>query len=93
MCFKGEEYLSSNFGSQVIDFSNLSIKVGEASIAYGLFIQTIIDFLIISLCIFVMIKLFEKFKTKEDNIKEENKKSDDVVLLEEIRDLLKKSVK
>lgn len=76
-----------------LDFSNLSIKVGEASIAYGLFIQTIIDFLIISLCIFVMIKLFEKFKTKEDNIKEENKKSDDVVLLEEIRDLLKKSVK
>ena len=76
-----------------LDFSNLSIKVGEASIAYGLFIQTIIDFLIISLCIFVMIKLFEKFKTKEDNLKEENKKSDDVVLLEEIRDLLKKSVK
>lgn len=76
-----------------LDFTELSIKVGDASILYGNFIQTIIDFLIISLSIFMMVKLFEKFKKKEETKeekKEEPKKSDEVLLLEEIRDLLKK---
>ncbi len=77
-----------------LDFTELSIKVGDASILYGNFIQTIIDFLIISLSIFVMVKVFEKFKKKEEPKKEEKKeepkKSDEVLLLEEIRDLLKK---
>lgn len=75
-----------------LDFSSLSLKVGDATIAYGNFIQTIIDFIIISLCIFAMIKFFEKFKKKEEKEekKEEPKKSDEVLLLEEIRDLLKK---
>lgn len=74
------------------DFSNLSIKVKDASIAYGAFIQAIVDFLIIALCIFVMVKIFEKFKRKEEP-KEEPAKvdSDEVVLLREIRDLLKKN--
>ena len=72
-----------------LDFSNLVIKVGNAKISYGLFIQSVVDFLIIAFCIFLMIKLFEKFK--RDN--EEEKvplKSDEVLLLEEIRDILKK---
>jgi len=71
-----------------LNFADLSIKVGSANIAYGLFIQTVIDFLIISLCIFMFVKLFEKFKKKEE-IKEEVKKAEEVILLEEIRDLLK----
>ena len=75
-----------------LNFSDLSIKFGDANVAYGLFIQTIIDFLIISLCIFMMVKLFEKFKKKEEVI-EDKKKSDEVLLLEEIRDLLKKNAK
>ena len=70
------------------DFSSLSIKVGEASIAYGAFIQAVIDFLIIALCIFFMVKMFEKFKKKEEE--EEPKLSDEAKLLEEIRDLMKK---
>ena len=75
-----------------LDFSALSLKVGDATVAYGNFIQTIIDFIIIALCIFAMIKFFEKFKKKEEKEvkKEETKKSDEVLLLEEIRDLLKK---
>ncbi|MDD5888245.1 MAG: large-conductance mechanosensitive channel protein MscL [bacterium] len=74
------------------DFSNLSFKVGDAVIAYGNFIQTIVDFLIISICIFLMIRFFERFKKKESIVAEEktSKKSDEVLLLEEIRDLLKK---
>ncbi len=71
-----------------LDFSDLSIKVGSATIAYGLFIQTIVDFLIISFCIFLMVKFFQKFQKKEEKV-EEDKKSAEVLLLEEIRDLLK----
>lgn len=77
-----------------LDFSKLNIVIGNAKIQYGTFIQTIIDFLIISFCIFMMIKLFEKFKKKEE-VKEESEEekqvSDEVKLLEEIRDLLKKN--
>ena len=79
-----------------LDFSNLSIKINDATIAYGAFIQSVVDFLIIAFCIFMMVKLFEKFKfeEKKEEVKEEApKKSDEVVLLEEIRDLLKKKSK
>ena len=69
-----------------------TIKIGDAKIAYGSFIQSIIDFLLIALCIFVVIRLFEKLKLKEAKEKKVEippKKSDEVLLLEEIRDLLK----
>lgn len=75
-----------------LDFSSLSIKIKDSTIAYGSFIQSIVDFLIIAFCIFVMIKIISKFQRKvekEDKI-EAPKKSDEVLLLEEIRDLLKK---
>lgn len=75
-----------------LDFSSLSIKIGDASLKYGSFIQTIIDFMIISLSIFVMIKLFERFKKKEEP-KVCEKKNEEILLLEEIRDLLKKKNK
>lgn len=74
-----------------LDFSDLSIKVGDATIKYGSFIQTIVDFLIVTFCIFMIVKLFESFKKKkEEETEEAPKKSDEVLLLEEIRDLLKK---
>lgn len=74
-----------------LDFSNLVLEIGNAKIAYGSFIQTIIDFLIIAICIYTVIRLFEKLKheEKKGKVEEEPKKSDEVVLLEEIRDLLK----
>lgn len=74
-----------------LDFSNLSIKVKDASIAYGAFIQAIVDFLIIALCIFFAVKLFSKFRRKEEAKEEVKVDSDEVVLLKEIRDLLKKN--
>lgn len=73
-----------------LNFSDLIIKVGDASVAYGVFIQTIVDFLIISFCIFLMVRFFEKFKKREEK-KETIEKSEEVLLLEEIRDLLKKA--
>ena len=73
-----------------LNFSNLSVKINDATIAYGSFIQSIVDFLIIAFCIFLMIKIFERFKHKEEAPNQPAKKSDEVLLLEEIRDLLKK---
>ena len=79
-----------------LDFSSLSIKVGDASIKYGSFIQSVIDFLIIALCIFTMLQILNSLKEKADkkrgHKKEEEKPKKDaqIVLLEEIRDLLKK---
>lgn len=70
-----------------IDFSNLSIIVGSAVINYGKFLQNVIDFLIVAICIFFFIKIIEKFNRKKEVIIEE-KKDEQVVLLEEIRDLL-----
>ena len=77
------------------DFSNLSITVGSAVIKYGSFIQNVIDFLIVAFCVFIFVKLINKFFIKEkiEEKKEEPKKSDEVLLLEEISDLLKKNNK
>ena len=63
--------------------------VAENAIAYGSFIQNVVDFLIIAFCIFLFVRLIEKSKKKEEVKVEAPKKADDVVLLEEIRDLLK----
>ena len=77
-----------------LDFTNLSLKIKDAEITYGVFIQSVVDFLIISVCIFVFLKIVSKAfsKISHKEIKEEKKKSDEVLLLEEIRDLLKERV-
>lgn len=74
-----------------IDFTGLNITIKDSIISYGNFIQNIIDFLIQAFCIFLFVKLINKFFTKKE---EETKtvepvKSQEVQLLEEIRDLLK----
>lgn len=74
------------------DFSNLSVTIGEATIRYGAFIQNVIDFFIVALCIFLFVKIINKFNKKEE-VKEEVKRDEQIVLLEEIRDLLKKQSK
>lgn len=82
-----------------LDFSSLSIKVGDASIKYGSFIQSVVDFLIIALCIFTMLQILNGLKEKADKKlghkkeEEKSKKDEQIVLLEEIRDLLKKQSK
>ena len=73
-----------------LDFSNLSIKVGDAKIMYGSFINNVIDFLIIAICIFIFVKLMNKFMKKKEEKPAPPVKSDEVKLLEEIRDLMKK---
>ena len=74
------------------DFTNLSIKVGNAKIMYGSFLQNVVDFLIVAFCLFIVIKIINRFKKKQE--KNENKEkiktpSEEVILLSERRDLLK----
>ena len=70
-----------------IDFTNLSLKVGEATVNYGTFIQNIIDFLIISFCIFLVVKTLNTLNdmTKKKLVKEE-KIRDAVTFQEEASD-------
>ena len=81
-----------------VDFTGLSVKVGEATITYGNFIQNVLDFLIIALCIFFIVKIVNKITKKnepaaEEPAPEEPKKDENTLLLEEIRDLLKENNK
>ena len=67
----------------------------EVAFMYGNFIQTIIDFLIIAFCIFVVLKIFlgiqSKFKKKEEEVAEEAAPEEtELSILKEIRDSLKK---
>jgi large conductance mechanosensitive channel len=45
-----------------IDFSKLAVKLGTAELKYGAFVQSVIDFVIIAFCIFMMIKALNKLK-------------------------------
>lgn len=61
-----------------------------ATINYGNFLQTCLDFFIVAFCIFMLIKLVNKFaKKKEEEPKPEPKPTAEEKLLTEIRDLLK----
>lgn len=72
-----------------IDFTNYSLKIKDAIINYGMFIQNILDFLIVSFCIFILVKFMNKFRKKE----KKKETSENIILLKEIRDLLKKEKK
>lgn len=74
-----------------VDFSGLSITVGEAVVGYGSFIQSIIDFVIIAFAVFLVIKAVNRFEKKQA-AKEEAlppPPPEEVVLLRDIRDLLR----
>ena len=73
-----------------VDFKSLLWQVGDAKILYGKFIQTCVDFMIIALAIFVAIKVINRLHRKEEAKPAPPPRQE--VLLEEIRDLLKKKV-
>ena len=77
-----------------LDFTSLSIKIKDSEILYGSFIQNIVDFLIIAACIFTVIKIMNKFKKqKPEKEPKPVETPEDIKLLTEIRDLLKKENK
>ena len=80
-----------------IDFASLKIVLtpavedaAEVAILYGTFIQTIVDFLLIALSVFFVVKLVGKLKKKEEEKPAAYAEpAEDIVLLTEIRNLLK----
>jgi len=77
-----------------LNFQELAINIGSAHVTYGVFIQNIIDFLIIAASIFIFIKVINQFNRKastETGDKAVIKKEDEqIAILKEIRDELKK---
>ena len=73
--------------SQLIGFkSGLVLKLGTFSFGLGQIMNAVIQFLITAYCVFIIVKITNKFFKKQEVKKA---KPDDIVLLEEIRDLLK----
>ena len=65
-------------------------KAGAPTLNYGNFIQTVVDFVIIAFAVFMMIKVINSVRKKEEaKPAEPPKPSEEVLLLQEIRDQLK----
>lgn len=75
-----------------IDFSNLSITFKDTKIMYGAFIQSIIDFLIVAFCLFLIVRFVNKITTKKKKEEIKENKSSELKALEEIRDILKNEI-
>ncbi len=89
---------------KINDFTGLKVLLVDKGaeelnvyLSYGNFIQNIVDFLIVALCIFFMVKGINKLRAATEKKKEEEKpadeppaKSDELKALEEIVELLKK---
>ena len=79
-----------------IDFTSLSIQVGSATITYGNFIQAVVNFILIGLTLFLVIKGINTAENRLSAKKAEEKQAEppppaeDIMLLREIRDLLRK---
>ena len=72
-----------------VNFGHLSIKLGEASILYGKLIQAIINFFLISVVVFFLIKALNTLQKRVLGMAEKKTHTPEVKLLTEIRDLLK----
>ena len=80
-----------------LDFSALSIGIGDAQLMFGNFIQAVINFLITAIVLFIIIKSFNKMKEQAEALKKkeaaetvEEEPAEEILLLREIRDALKK---
>lgn len=74
-----------------IDLTNLSIKFNDATINYGIFLQNVINFLIISFCVFLLVKFMNNLTKKlgkEKEIEKQTKPSEEVLLLRDIKAIL-----
>lgn len=74
-----------------VDISALSVTVGSAVIAYGLFIQAIVTFVIIGFVLFLVVRSINQLKrrTEKEQVAAPPEPSSEEKLLTEIRDLLK----
>jgi large conductance mechanosensitive channel len=72
-----------------INFESLSVKVGDAELRYGMAISALVKFIAIALFLFIVIKAMNAGKKKEAAAPTPTP-AEDIVLLREIRDALKK---
>lgn len=77
-----------------VDFTTLSYTVGDAVVAYGVFIQAIVDFVVIALAVFVAVKALNKAASMREEETEAEPEApaeppEDIKLLREIRDSLR----
>ena len=76
-----------------VDFSNLSMTFRDTQIMYGAFIQSVIDFLIVAFCLFIVVKVVNRVTAKKEKQEEKkDTKSAELKTLEEIRDILKNDI-
>ena len=81
-----------NFQEKKIILRQATESYSEVSIEYGLFINNMVDFTIVGFTIFLVIKLFNSIRKKSEDISDESVETPkQIILLTEIRDLLKKS--
>ena len=80
-----------------IDFTHLELTIpnffggsGAAHVRYGNFIQNIVDFLIVAFCVFLFVRLINKFSAKKEADAEPSTDDKILAVLEEIRDQRKK---
>lgn len=77
-----------------VDLTGYAYVVGDAVVTYGAFLQAVIDFVIVALVIFMVIKAISRLQKKEEAKPEAEKvvePSEEVKLLREIRDSLRRS--
>ncbi len=71
-----------------VNFSGLALEIGGSKIAYGAFLQAVLDFVIVAFCIFIIVQQIQRFRKKKPQAPAAI--PDDVRLLTEIRDELRK---
>lgn len=83
-----------NFQQKKIILRNPSKKLSEVSIDYGFFLNTLIDFIVVGFTIFIVVKVFNSLKKKSEDITETSVETPkQIILLTEIRNLLKENNK
>ena len=72
------------------NFDDLTFTIGDGIIYYGRFLTALVNFLIIAATLFVIIRAFEELQKRRKGTDEELEEApEDIVLLSEIRDLLR----
>lgn len=73
-----------------IDFTELSFGIDGAQVMYGRFLQTFLDLIIVAAVLFVLIKVIKRLRRQKQIEPPKEEDPEDIRLLREIRDLLKK---
>mgnify|MGYP001214295968 FL=1 len=79
-----------NFNQKKIILRNKTEGISQVSIEYGLFLETLIDFLIVGFTIFMVVKFFNKLKNRSNDLNDKSVSTPkDIALLNEIKLILK----